>query len=143
MKEQAKKLYDGVNYLAAQITEKVDNCDVLGVPIGCGVAFKFKGNLADYDYAIAEALSEVGGWEIVRLQFPSGLFFQAGHGWIDEVDKLIIDINKAVKLVLNDHSKYNTSGMAGVYGTAASFPDRGIIADTCSIYLDTIHSPQW
>lgn len=143
MKEQAKKLYEGVNYLVEQIKEKVDNCDVLGVPIGCGVAFKFKNKLLDYDYAIGEALSEVGGWEVNRLQFPSCLFFQAGHGWIDQVDQLIIDINKAIKLVLNDHKKYNKSGMAGVYGTAATFPDRSIITDTCSIYMDAVHTPQW
>ena len=142
MKEKAIAMHNKINYLKEQITEKIDNCDVLGNPIACGVAFKFKNDLLDYDYAIAEALVDVGGWQLARLQFPSCLYFQAGHQWIDEIDQLIIDINKAIKLAVKDPKKYNKSGMAGVYGTAAAFPDRGLVVETSYTYLEVLHTPQ-
>merc|ERR1712228_533796 len=102
---------------------------------------KVKDKMKDYDFAIAEAMQEVGEWEVNRLQFPSCLFFQAGQIWIDELDQYIVDLNKAVDLVIGNPTKYSKSGMAGVYGTAASFPDRSLVAETCYSYLDVIHTP--
>jgi len=142
LKANAERLHRGVNALSQQITEKVDECDVLGRPVACGVAFKFSGRMSGCDYAVAEALQEVGGWEVVRLQFPSALFFQASQGWIDDVDQLVEDLLESVRLVRGDPAKYKTSGMAGIYGTAATFPDRSLIEETCATYLDVIHSPQ-
>merc|ERR1712013_204045 len=118
----AEVMFSGVNALAKGITERVRECRVLGVPMACGVAFKFEGALSDYDYAIGEALNEVGGWEINRLQFPSALFFQGGHQWLDQIEQLVKDLNVAAQKVRQNASKYTKAGMAGVYGTAASFP---------------------
>ena len=141
MKKSSIELFEKVNKLASLITKEIDNCDVLGTPVACGVAFKFKNKLKDLDYAIAEALHEVGGWEISRLQFPPALFFQSGHGWADEVEQLVKDLKEAVKLVQNDPAKYKKTGMAGVYGAAATLPDRDLVEDTTTVYLDVIHSP--
>ena len=141
LKADALSLYKKVKHFREELESKVRDCEVLGDPIACGVAFKFKGETKDYDYAIAEAMKEVGKWEVNCLQFPSCLFFQAGQIWIDELDQYIIDLNKAVDLVISNPSKYSKSGMAGVYGTAATFPDRSLVAETTFAYLDVIHTP--
>ena len=141
LKENALRLHRGVKVLRQQITERVAECEVLGEPIACGVAFQFSGSLKGCDYAVAEALEEVGGWEMVRLQFPSSLFFQASQQWIEGVDQLVVDLQSAAKLVRAHPEKYKKSGMAGIYGTAAVFPDRGLVAETCYQYLDIIHTP--
>jgi len=141
LQRDAETMFEGIRVLAEAITAKVKDCRVLGVPMACGVAFKFEGALSDYDYAVGEALNEVGGWEINRLQFPSALFFQGGHQWIDQAAQLVVDLNKAAEKVRKNASKYNKAGMAGVYGTAASFPDRSLVRKTCDAYLDVIHSP--
>ena len=141
LREKAMKLYSNVERLRKSITEKVDDCKVLGHPVACGVAFKFTGKLADYDYAIGEALKEVGGWDVSRMQFPSCLTFQASQHWIDEIEHLVEDIQKAAQLVVEHPENYTKSGMAGVYGTAASFPDRGMITESVITYLDVIMTP--
>eukprot|EP01084_Bolivina_argentea_P106236 190167_1 len=141
LKEDAIKMYQRVKYLKQKIEIQIENCDVLGEPVACGVAFKFKGELMDCDYAIAEALKEIGGWELARLQNPISLYFQAGHQWIDEIDQLIIDLQKAAILTMKDPSKYKNAGMAALYGTTATFPDRSLIEQTIANYLDVLHTP--
>lgn len=135
-------LFNKVERFKTLIEEEVSDCKVLGHPVACGVAFKFTGKMADCDYAIGEALHEVGGWEVSRMQFPSCLAFQASQQWIDEIDQLVADIAAAQQLVLRHPDKYTKSGMAGVYGTAATFPDRGLIAEAVISYLDVVMTPE-
>ena len=134
-------LFTKVERFKKLIEEQVTDCRVLGHPVATGVAFKFSGKLAEYDYAVGEALHEVGGWEVARMQFPSCLMFPASQQWIDEIEQLVADIQAAQQLVLGHPEKYTKSGMAGVYGTAATFPDRGLVKDSLMSYLDVIMTP--
>eukprot|EP01083_Nonionella_stella_P144417 450866_1 len=141
LKKDAIELADKVNYFKEQITKEIEGCDVLGDPVGCGVAFKFSGKLENAEFAIAEAMSEVGGWQMIRLQFPIALFFQASHQWIDQIDQMIADLKKSIVLVAKDPQKYSQKGLAQVYGAAATFSDRSVIEKSLYGYLNAVHSP--
>jgi len=142
LKEKAMNLFSKVERFKKLIAQRLDHCSVLGQPIACGVTFKFHGELEGLDYAVGEALEEVGGWKLSRMQFPSCLAFISSQHWIDQIDQLVDDIETAAKLVLEDPDKYNTSGMAGVYGTGATFPDRGLVNESIRTFLDIMMTPQ-
>ena len=141
LKKNAMKLYKSIEYLKKEINDKILNCDIMGEPFACGLAFKFKNHLFELDYAISEVMQEIGGWEIYKLQFPMALFFQNGHNWIDQMDAFVQDLQKAIKIVEENPNKYKNSGIASVYGTAAALPDRDLVVQTCYDYLDVIHTP--
>eukprot|EP01083_Nonionella_stella_P119294 356501_1 len=96
-KQNAIKAHAAITHLKERLSE-IEDCDVLGDPIGCGIAFKLKNELFESDYAIIDQMKRIGGWQLHGLQFPMAIHLQNGHNcnWIDDADELISDLKKAI-----------------------------------------------
>ena len=87
-------------------------------------------------YAIADLISQKG-WHLNVLQFPPAIHIACTILTVDAVDDLLRDIKEAVKTHRADPSA-GKGDVAAIYGTAASVPDRTIVADVIHGFLDAL-----
>lgn len=79
------------------------------------------------------------GWSLNGLHKPSCVHIcvTLRHTQPGLAEKLIRDLKAGIKYVkANPDAK---GDMAPMYGMAASFPDRGLVADVMNIYMDTLY----
>jgi len=77
------------------------------------------------------------GWHLNNLQKPAGIHICLTALHIGKGDKFLQDLVEVTNSVKENPAKFNSDTVA-MYGLASSIPDRTIITDMCSIYLDTI-----
>lgn len=91
-------------------------------------------------YLMSDELSSKG-WHLNPLQFPSGLHIAVTmlHTKPGIADRFVKDIqNIATKLMKNPGQKAN--GKGAIYGMSQQIPDRSIIGEICTAFLDTYYS---
>jgi len=80
-------------------------------------------------------LWEKKGWHLNNLQRPSSchICFTANH--IGKEKEILNDLRESVNDVINNPGAFK-DGSAVLYGTAASLPDRSLIFDFATAYVD-------
>jgi sphinganine-1-phosphate aldolase len=105
---------------------------VIGEPQLSVVSFAARTPLKTY--AVADLLSRKG-WHLNILQHPPAIHMACTLLTVPVVPGLLADIREVVDTLLQDPSAGN-GDVAAIYGTAASVPDRTIIADVARGFLD-------
>lgn len=80
------------------------------------------------------------GWNLNRLQYPSGFHFcvTLQHTMEGVADQFLEDIKECTQAIMKD-PKTPATGMAAMYGVAASLPDRSIVAELASAFVDSCY----
>ena len=87
-------------------------------------------------YGLADLLSRKG-WHLNVLQNPPAIHIACTILTVPAVDQLLEDVKEAVQTLLQDPNAGN-GDVAAIYGTAASVPDRSIVADVTRGFLDAL-----
>lgn len=115
---------------------------VIGKPMVSVVAFRASRNsktrhLAVDIYDIADAMS-AKGWHLNALQDPPALHVAVTIPIVGAVDALINDL-KAVVQSCRGHVNAKKGDTAALYGVAGSIPDKSIVKDLATGFLDTLY----
>ena len=90
-------------------------------------------------FAVADALAEIGAWEIGRLQNPKALQFPIGLRQNETVVRAFVaDLRAALAAVRADPKRY-AKGMAAIYGGAVAMPNRGTVRELLLNYVDALY----
>jgi len=122
-----------------RITEAVQDVPglkIVGVPEVSVVAFASdKFNI----YGLSDGLKE-RGWALNALQFPScvHLCVTRCHTKPGVAEKFISDVKEIAALLLADPGS-STAGSAAIYGMAASIPDRSVVQECTTVFLDSLY----
>ena len=82
-------------------------------------------------------MAERGGWELIRLQTPDCVHWCIGEREKSCAADFLKDLEEAVKIARTTPLKEGS--MAGIYGMAATVPDRSVVSDILMGYLDTLY----
>ena len=94
----------------------------------------FYANLPIKTYAVADLLSR-RGWHLNILQAPPYIHIACTLLTVPVVQDLLSDIQEVVEILIDDPNAGN-GDISAIYGTAASVPDRSIIAEVSKGFLD-------
>lgn len=118
---------------------------VFGKPLVSVVAFS-SNTLNIYD--IADAMS-AKGWHLNSLQSPPGMHVAFTLPIVPVVDKLVADLVEVVKEEKEKERERVASGKgrkggamgdsAALYGVAASLPDKRIVRQLATVFLNTLY----
>ncbi|KAI9364469.1 pyridoxal phosphate-dependent transferase [Zopfochytrium polystomum] len=120
----ARKIKSGIN--------SIDGLAILGNPLGSVISFVSTGPVKIF--AVGDILSKKG-WHLNMLQRPEAIHIACTYLTVGVADQLVADVKEAVELLKRDPSA-GEGEFAAIYGTAASVPDRSIIADVSRGFLD-------
>ena len=127
-----RSIVQTARWIASEI-EKIPGLYVVGNPQACAVGFASK----ELDIYRLSSLMSKKGWELSPLQFPPGLHISITilHTK-DGVSELLIEGIKscAAEIIKTPTEKF--TGPAAFYGTSQTIPDRSIITDVASTYLE-------
>ncbi|CAG9318102.1 unnamed protein product [Blepharisma stoltei] len=131
--ECAKSIMDAATYIKREIV-KVPHIELMGDPLMSVVAFQSK---TVNVWAIVSAMSRIGGWGLNAIQNPPGAHLCVTYANAPQAEKFIEDLRKAVEEVLKspDVNAYHTCQL---YGMVTSFPDKKIVGDIMSNYVDCL-----
>ncbi len=132
------------NLLRAELTQ-TPGIQIVGQP-DCGmIAFTTcatgsgAGEAAVDIFAVADALAEIGAWEIGRLQNPKALQFPIGLRQNETVVRAFVgDLRAALEAVRADPKRFS-KGMAAIYGGAVAMPNRGTVRELLLNYVDALY----
>lgn len=88
---------------------------------------------------VGDAMSSKG-WSLNMLQYPPGLHICCTSKHVDLEETFLDDLRDCVAIVKNNPNAF-PDGMAPMYGMAASFPDRSVIADVGLTFVEAILEP--
>ncbi|CAG7833573.1 unnamed protein product [Allacma fusca] len=95
----------------------------------------------DFDiYRLADSLNKKG-WSLNNLQFPSSVHICVTYRHTEEgvVDQFLKDVTDAVDIIkLNPQEK--VSGAVALYATSQQIPDRSLVGDIITIYMDALYN---
>lgn len=80
------------------------------------------------------------GWSLNSLQRPNAIHVCIVAPMIGKADVFLTDLSEIVAEILSSPTAY-TGGSAGVYGLATSIPDRSLIREITTGYLDILSTP--
>jgi sphinganine-1-phosphate aldolase len=132
-----------------QIEEAIRSSDklrhsitVIGKPMVSVVAFRAVQKPKKQDYAVdiyemADAMS-AKGWHLNALQDPPAIHVAVTLPIVNAVDALIKDLEEVV-LTVRGHVSSKKGDTAALYGVAGSIPDKSIVRDLASGFLDTLY----
>ncbi|KAJ3216766.1 hypothetical protein HK099_005741 [Clydaea vesicula] len=137
----------------ADAVSEIPELELVGKPLVSVVAFRSNKNFSLKTYGLADLLSRKGiekqfltsykmknkkiGWHLNILQFPEAIHIACTLPTIVGSDDLINDIKSSVELLKKDPNAGN-GDVAAIYGTASSVPDRSILEDVTSGFLDAL-----
>jgi sphinganine-1-phosphate aldolase len=110
---------------------EIPNLHVLGDPPLSVVAFYAT---SIKTYAVADLLTQ-RGWHLNILQFPPSIHVACTLLTVPVVQYLLSDLKDVVEILVENPDAGN-GDISAIYGTAASVPDRSIIADVSKGFLD-------
>jgi len=119
-----------------EAVQDVPGLKIVGVPEVSVVAFASdKFNI----YGLSDGLKE-RGWALNALQFPScvHLCVTRCHTKPGVAEKFISDVKEIAALLLADPGS-STAGSAAIYGMAASIPDRSVVQECTTVFLDSLY----
>ncbi|GAB1598525.1 sphingosine-1-phosphate lyase 1-like [Argonauta hians] len=117
----------------AKVLKNIDSIKVLGDPKMSVVAFTSD----EFDiYRLSDALTEKG-WTLNPLQFPASIHIcvTMAHTKPEVVERFEKDVTESVEIILKNPSD-KCQGAGALYGMSQTIPDRSIVEDVTSIYLD-------
>ncbi|CAG8606629.1 25032_t:CDS:2 [Gigaspora margarita] len=123
----AKKIEAGIR--------KMNDLFVCGKPLVSVVAFGSK-TLNIYD--INDKMSKKG-WNLNALQNPPAVHIACTMLTVLSADQFLMDLKECVNEVKSNPEK-STDGSAAIYGLAATLPDKSIVNDIASGFLDALYS---
>ncbi|KAI9139912.1 pyridoxal phosphate-dependent transferase [Paraphysoderma sedebokerense] len=122
----ARKIEEGIR--------KIPSLEVLYQPRVSVIAFTASSPLNIY--TINDYMS-TKGWNLNALQYPSAIHIAVTMLTTNVADQFLIDLNDAVEECKARVAKgEKLSGSAAIYGMAASIPDRSVVEDIVTGYLD-------
>lgn len=88
-------------------------------------------------YTLNARLKELG-WNLNALQFPSAfhLCVTLMHTQNNVATSFVRDVKAIVNDIMSAPVKPKPTGSAAIYGMASTVPDRSVVADLCTRYLD-------
>jgi len=134
---------------AKQIEEAIRTSDklrhsisIIGKPMVSVVAFKAIAKPKRPEYAVdiyelADALS-AKGWHLNALQDPPAIHVAVTLPIVRAVDALIQDIEEVVE-AHRGHVSTKKGDTAALYGVAGALPDKSIVRDLASGFIDTLY----
>lgn len=115
---------------------------VVGQPTACVLAVAARAPVSIYD--VADAL-EQRGWSVTRLQRPECVHFVFGQRQTHILDALIADLRTAAaeaERSARASGGGGKKGSAAIYGMAARLPDRSLVGELLTHYMDVLYEPQ-
>jgi len=85
-------------------------------------------------FKVADAMTSKG-WHLNNLQRPNCVHICITNHHVGKANVFIEDLDNSVRIVTENPDAF-PNGSAGVYGMAASFPDRATVAEIGVSYLD-------
>jgi sphinganine-1-phosphate aldolase len=116
---------------------------VIGKPLVSVIAFrasdhsKTPPHLAVDIYDVADAMS-AKGWHLNALQDPPAIHVAVTLPIVSAVDALIKDLEAVVESC-KGHVSAKKGDAAALYGVAGSIPDKSIVKDLATGFLDTLY----
>ncbi|XP_023230613.1 sphingosine-1-phosphate lyase-like, partial [Centruroides sculpturatus] len=91
----------------------------------------------EFDIFCLISLLNERGWNLNNLQYPSGFHICVTLQHTEEgiADSFLHDIRECTALIMKD-PKSPAKGMAAMYGVAQSIPDRSIVAELATAFLN-------
>ena len=136
--ENTRKIVETTRWLAKEINQ-IPGLRVVGTPLACGLGFTSNSfNI----YQLSSAMTKKC-WELNPLQFPPGLHISVTvpHTQDGVAQALVTEIRKCVEEIMtNPDEKLSVS--AAFYGTSQAVPDRSIISDVASMFMDVSYMTQ-
>lgn len=106
---------------------------VLGSPAACVIAFSSR---TISIFQLADELS-TRGWDFARLMMPDCLHWAIGERQVGLEEAMARDLAECIA-ACKRHPERAKTGMAGIYGMAGSLPDRTIVDDLLTGYMDVL-----
>ena len=94
----------------------------------------------DFDVFLLSAQLTEMKWHLTTLQFPSGIHIAVTmqHTKPGVADQFINDVKSIAKQLMKNPGQ-KAEGKAALYGTSQQIPDRSIISEICTGFLDTYY----
>ena len=130
--ESTKKIISTTKWIVAEL-RKIPGIYIVGKPEVSVVAIASK----EFDiYRLSEAMSK-RKWHLSNLQFPSALHLSVTliHTQQGVAQRLVNDIRECVGDIMKN-PKAKATGTAALYGVAQALPDRSIVADIATMFLE-------
>ena len=130
--DMARKIVGTARTIKAAV-KGIPGVFVMGDPLASVVAFGSK----DFDvYRLYAAMTEKG-WRLSSLQYPASIHIclTAIHTEEGVAERFIADMKECAGAIMKT-PKAKSTGMAAVYGTSQSIPDRSLVDDIVATFLD-------
>jgi len=134
--ETTKKMVETQRYIEKEL-RGMEGIQICGKPEACVVAVESE----EFDiYRLSDAMAKKG-WSLNALQFPSSIhlcvtYLHTAEGvaerFVDDVREIVAEIRLNPKAV--------TAGSAAIYGMSQSIPDRSMVGEIASMFLETIYT---
>ncbi|KAJ3187039.1 hypothetical protein HDU85_007077 [Gaertneriomyces sp. JEL0708] len=122
----ARKIKQGI--------KAIPELHLIGDPISSVVAFSAQ--TQGQTYGLADLLSRKH-WHLNVLQHPPAIHVACTMLTVNAAETLMSDVKEALEVLKKDPAAGN-GDVAAIYGTAASVPDRSIVADVTKGFLDAL-----
>lgn len=116
--------------------KRIDGLDMMGDPVGSVIAFNSK-TINVFD--LMSSMQKQHGWKLGPIQFPSGLHISVTHlhGRPGVAEQLLKDLEKCTKELAAKGDAAPSEG-AAVYGMSQTIPDRSIVGEIATTFIETI-----
>jgi len=129
--KSAKDIWDTTKEIIEGIKDLSPDLYILGDPKAMVVAFASK----KYNvYQLSDALTEQG-WNLNTLYKPACIHICVTNRHVGKAEKFLESLREALRKV-KENPEDVKKDKAAIYGMAATFPDRSMVKDLISIYLD-------
>ncbi|XP_057297866.1 sphingosine-1-phosphate lyase 1-like [Hydractinia symbiolongicarpus] len=134
--ESTKLIVNTARYIASKL-EKIPGIRIMS-PVDVSVV-AFTSDVFDI-YLMSDELAKMK-WHLNPLQFPSGLHIAVTvpHTKKGVADRFITDISKVAANLMKNPTQ-TAQGKGAIYGLSQQIPDRTIISDITTAFLDTYYS---
>nr|CAG4648625.1 EOG090X051L [Polyphemus pediculus] len=134
--EATKKIVETQRFIENELRQ-IRGLRVMGTPEACVVAV----DSPEFNiYRLSDAMAKKG-WSLNPLQFPSSIHLCVTYLHTREgvAQRFVDDVREIVAEIMLD-PKANVGGSAAVYGMAQSIPDRSMVGEIASIFLETMYT---
>jgi len=115
---------------------EMPDLQICGEPDASVIAFKSADESALDIYKVQEAMGN-RGWHLNALQYPRSMHICITKLHVPTWHQLVADLQESIEEVKANPKRFR-DGAAAVYGLAESFPDRTLVTDVASTFLDTL-----
>jgi len=131
-KEKARAIWDAAQQIKAGI-KKIPELNLIGD--SCSTVVAFGSQKLDI-YKVSDAMHSKG-WNLNNLMNPNCIHICVTLRHINMVNEFLNDLTTSVATIVGNPNAF-PGGNAGVYGLAATLPDRSIVKDMGVTYLDAV-----